>query len=79
MYFVFVINCVSKSYEIFYQSCTRVEFSQNFSLESMENLESVKGITESNFEMFLDIKYSRFFMIRSFCRCFTDIYSLSSS
>ena len=37
-----------------------VEFSHNYSMENIENLESVKSIAKTNFENLFDTKYSRF-------------------
>ena len=59
---VFTINIQSSPFEMIFceDQNILVEFSQNFTVENMENLESIKSITESNFKMCLIINIRSF-------------------
>ena len=71
-----LINLTSKFRET---SNVAFEFSQNFNVEYLENLESVKTIPETNFKIFLKIKIQGFCDKEILCVFYKVLYSLSAS
>ena len=57
---------------------SQFEFSQNFTPENMENLESVKSIVKSNFKMCLILNIQGF-NLQKFCKIFTDRLQVEKS